>query len=457
MLRLIFLLTTLTLLNGINGRLIPVPVNPRVRNDYNVALEAIFSMGIRLQALLYNPALENKHDNFLISPISATTLIAELMLAADDDMAKELHDLLSLSQFDKEMFKNTTHIFPYNKLHLQLSGLLQELNSNNTKRHFTLESPSVIFYDKNMSLCEDFLKKLQLYETYTFPLDFSKNVLETQMFMNAWANKSTHGLIKEFLPHPPSVNTAAIFGNILYFKAEWEVPFSYQLNRKGLFSIDKKKTVNVTYMLGEMENLLYAESEELKCKMIALPYKNKELSLYIILPTDDIYDIKDFVQNIKTKDILKLEKKLEEHQVSLKLPKISLTSTSELLEPLKKYSSFKKNQPQQNMTIDLRILDSIEHKIDSYASYNVTKDVDIFLTHATKSRRPLKVSNIVQQVKFLIDEKGTEAAAITAGTVDYIGVIRNFYVDRPFSFFIRHEETTAVLFWGTIVDPSKSS
>lgn len=64
-----------------------------------------------------------------------------------------------------------------------------------------------------------------------------------------------------------------------------------------------------------------------------------------------------------------------------------------------------------------------------------------------------RVSDIIQQIALEINEAGTEAAAIAGSTVNYSGDVKNFKVNRPFLFFIRQEETNAILFWGTIVDP----
>lgn len=66
------------------------------------------------------------------------------------------------------------------------------------------------------------------------------------------------------------------------------------------------------------------------------------------------------------------------------------------------------------------------------------------------------LNNIYQQMTLSVNEKGTEAAAISAGIVDYIMDSVVFRVDRPFLFFIRHEQTKATLFWGTIVDPTEA-
>lgn len=459
--RTVRIICVLLTLNCVTAEILPIlDLSSRIRQDYNLALEAIFSMGVRLAALLDKPNLRDR--NFLISPISATTLIAELMLGANGETLEELHDLISLPN-DKDSSRLLFDL-PYKNLHSQLSKLLKKLNADglndNNDKQFDFKSSNVLFHDKNVTLYEEFFKNLfDLYNAHVMPLDFVNNPIESQTYMNNWANKSTHGLIKEFLPYPPSKDTSAIFGNVLYFKADWEVPFSYQLNRNGTFFIGNNKTVDVTYMLGEMENLRYLDSKELHCQMIALPYKNNELSMYIILPTKESYNIKDFVRNLKLKDILKMVNNMENHQVSVKLPKFSLTTTLELLKPLQKYSAFKKSYKANNTNSNKEyLLDEIDRKIHMFKNFTITNrdKRPIYLENASKVNG-LRVSSIVQQVKMTVDEKGTEAAAITASSIDYIGGSRNFIVDKPFTFFISHKETKAILFWGTIVDPTQTN
>ena len=71
------------------------------------------------------------------------------------------------------------------------------------------------------------------------------------------------------------------------------------------------------------------------------------------------------------------------------------------------------------------------------------------------SSSPLFISGIKQAIYIKVDEKGSEAAAVT-GVEDWgdIGPIPakpvNFFVNRPFVFIIEEQSTGAVLFMGRI-------
>jgi serine protease inhibitor len=72
----------------------------------------------------------------------------------------------------------------------------------------------------------------------------------------------------------------------------------------------------------------------------------------------------------------------------------------------------------------------------------------------TPEREPL-AGRLLHGANITVDEKGTEAAAVTR--VFHIGgVPQRVVANRPFLFLIRHVATGALLFLGRVVDPSSS-
>ncbi|OIT00546.1 PREDICTED: serpin-ZXA-like [Nicotiana attenuata] len=71
----------------------------------------------------------------------------------------------------------------------------------------------------------------------------------------------------------------------------------------------------------------------------------------------------------------------------------------------------------------------------------------------------LYVSMIIQKAFVEIDEKGTEAAAVTFESEDELGCClyqsppKKFVADHPFLFMIREETTRSLLFTGAVVNP----
>lgn len=132
--------------------------------EYGLALGAIFGMGVRLQLLLKTSTKEN----FIVSPLSAASVIGQLMLGAEGEVRERLYELLSLPNLNHEKRnKELTYI----KFHIQMSKLLAALRE--TSDDYTLNVSDALFYNSLIVLTEDFKNSLyQLYETEVQPVNF---------------------------------------------------------------------------------------------------------------------------------------------------------------------------------------------------------------------------------------------------------------------------------------------
>ena len=68
----------------------------------------------------------------------------------------------------------------------------------------------------------------------------------------------------------------------------------------------------------------------------------------------------------------------------------------------------------------------------------------------------LRLSDVIHQTFLLVDEKGTEAAAVTAEIAEIVSMPRQFHADRPFFFLIRDNRSGAILFMGRFSDPASA-
>ena len=55
-----------------------------------------------------------------------------------------------------------------------------------------------------------------------------------------------------------------------------------------------------------------------------------------------------------------------------------------------------------------------------------------------------------------VDETGTTAAAATEIGITAYSLPREFTINRPFFFFIYHEDTNTLLFMGRVTDPTEN-
>lgn len=66
----------------------------------------------------------------------------------------------------------------------------------------------------------------------------------------------------------------------------------------------------------------------------------------------------------------------------------------------------------------------------------------------------LFASDVLHKVEIDVTETGTTAAAVTSVSIQRGGDIKRVLANRPFLFFIRHESTKIILFWGSVHKPT---
>jgi hypothetical protein len=102
----------------------------------------------------------------------------------------------------------------------------------------------------------------------------------------------------------------------------------------------------------------------------------------------------------------------------------------------------------QSRPIDRDFLDFLESQ--QLPSYGVDE-----LRNSLGLRNPgLFAKDVIHKVEMTVNERGTEAAAVTGILLDRSGDYKRFIANRPFLFFIRHDLAKLIWFWGSINRPT---
>lgn len=104
---------------------------------------------------------------------------------------------------------------------------------------------------------------------------------------------------------------------------------------------------------------------------------------------------------------------------------------------------------------------SLEDRIDLRDTLRNMGMTTAFTTNADfrgmTDKKDLAISKVIHQSFVAVDEKGTEAAAATAVIISFttsvINQVLKFKVDHPFHFFIRHNKSKTILFFGRFCCP----
>jgi serpin B len=249
--------------------------------------------------------------------------------------------------------------------------------------------------------------------------------------VNLWAEKETNGLIKEVIS-PGAVNslTRLIFANALYCKGVWSKKFDASKTKDYDFHLLNGSSIKVPFMTSKKDQYIRAFDG---FKVLQLPYKlgqdDRRFSMYFILP-----DAKD--------GLSALVEKMASDSESLhhKLHFISEVKVGDF------------RIPRFNVSFGFEISDMLKELgvVLPFSPGGLTKMVD------SVEDQKLYVSKIFHKSFIIVNEEGTEAAAVTYAFCQSFGPPRpqlDFVADHPFLFLIKEDWTRTILFVGQVLNP----
>lgn len=361
-------------------------------------------------SLLRNIDSYKKKDSYVFSPTGLTYLLGMLIQGAGEQTRKELCEALGFGDLGADGVN-------------EFCRNLMVLSSSATKAGENLSISNIAVVDKGISVLEDYRKSIKnYYDALTASLDFEKPGYVVG-YVNAWASEKTNGRIKHVLSSLPPY-TRCLIMNALYFSASWTSGFNESATTSSSFTgaDGKVRSEMMMHKSDAYVPVLYAEDQE--CSVVCLPYGKDEVDgnfeMYIMLPAKGV-DIQKTAG--RTADEWNaLFAKMKKRAVDLAIPRFTVEFGEDLSGIL------------ENMGINAAF---DEQKAD----------------FSNMSRDFFSVSTIKQVANITVDEKGTEAAALSLAMMDIAGgeepEFIPFHADRPFLFAIKEKTTGTILFLGS--------
>lgn len=253
---------------------------------------------------------------------------------------------------------------------------------------------------------------------------------ETMGTINGWIEDNTRGLIKDFLKEPLSEDARLVLFNTLYFKGKWVMPFEKNSTWERTFTLEDGKERKIPMMSQYDEYMTYVSSKF--CDGIVMTYQDSDLVFVALKPTNG-QTVRQMYESLDMEQIGAMVDAGQEISVDLWLPKFEVTFDKELNEDLK------------------------EMGFSSAFDENLADFTGIGLTD---NGLPLYISLVRQKAVFIVDEEGTEAAAVTEVAMDECAAVENpvlpkeVHFDHPFLYMILDKEADMPLFMGIMDDPS---
>lgn len=213
--------------------------------------------------------------------------------------------------------------------------------------------------------------------------------------------------------------------NAIYFKGTWTYEFDKNPTQEKDFTLFDQSIKKHPLMEQERKDFFYVENNDFQA--VNLPYgENKRLSMYVFLPKNNL---ENFLTKLSIDNWSKWIKESKKMEGTLLLPKFKIEYDKELKEVL----------------IDLGMRIAFSGGADFS---KMTENVSLF------------IDRVIHKTFVEVDEKGTEAAAVTAVLMKKMAapdaqIPPTFYmeVNKPFFFTICDNETGEILFMGVIKEP----
>jgi serine protease inhibitor len=338
-------------------------------------------------------------DNVVISPVSVSTLLAMVLAGAGGETAEAIATALHLDP-------NSPDVQRY-------GDLLLVLTDTDDAR---LAIANSLWAMNGVPFEEDYLGFVRpTFGATLEEVDLGSQAAADQI--DAWVADRTEGLIEEFadalgLPNPQAV---LVLLNAVYFKGAWTDPFDPNHTHDGPFMRPDGSTVAVPLMTKD-ETVEIGRGDGFT--IARLPYGDGRFGMEILLPDDDLGSL---VARLTVADWNEAVGALAEQRMFLTLPRFDLSYDATLNDVL--------------TALGMGIAFTAEADFTPMSPAAPWLDV------------------VAHETRIIVDEEGTEAAAVTGGVM-VTSMPPEFRVDRPFLFTISDRETGAVLFLGAITDPT---
>ena len=254
---------------------------------------------------------------------------------------------------------------------------------------------------------------------------------ETMQDMNAWIDFNTNGLIPKLLEEPLDEAARLVLFNTIYFKGQWAVEFDKNATKERDFYLADGtiKQVDMMHLYGE--DLQYVNTKD--AEGVVLPYKDENMVFVALMPVGD-KSVREMYEAMEWSDICDILQQKKKTLCNLQLPKFEVEFEKKL------------NSSLQEMGLE-KAFDVVQADLSgmgkSKDGYNIFIDL------------------VYQKAVVIVDEEGTEAAAVTEVVVATESCVEmkeppvNIYFNEPFLYMIVDKEKEIPLFMGIMDNPSK--
>jgi serpin B len=360
-------------------------------------------------ALLAKVNESNTDNNVFISPFSVSTALAMTLNGANGETNEEIKKILGYSDLQNE------------EINLAYQKLVGFLLSADPKT--TIDVANSNWYSEEYSIKTDFEKVLlDYYDAEVKPANF--NEIATKDLINDWIEDNTNGKIKKALD-AISPDVVMYLINAIYFKADWTYQFDESKTEDDFFYLPDGTSKMVPMMYSEGATIGYTIGQDFT--LIDIPYGNGQFSFTAVMRSyngGNEYDLNEMAESFSMDEL-----------------------TGLLADTLKVTKEFY----MPKFTLDFKA--SLKPQLIEMGMSKPFVDADF--SNLFEQNVSVAIDDVIHQAFLEVNEKGSEAAAITIVSIVPTSISRDHLtLDRSFLFFIRENHTNTILFAGKLIDPT---
>ncbi|XDV39597.1 hypothetical protein PO909_008814 [Leuciscus waleckii] len=365
----------------------------------------------------------NASGNVFYSPVSISSALAMVSLGARGNTADQMIKVLGFNNPPLPGQK------PEDQIHSSFKKFMSDLNKPGVP--YVLSLANRLYGEQSYQFVEKFLNDAKsYYEAGLEKVDFKNKSEAARLNINKWVEKKTQEKIKDLVPKGAIDGmTKLVLVNAIYFKGNWEKKFPKEATRDGQFKLNKNQNKPVK-MMHQKAHFPLGFIPELNSQVLELPYVGKNLSMLIILPNeieDDTTGLQKLEKALTYEKLMEWTKPevMRQQEVQISLPRFKMEEKYDM----------------KSLLISMGMEDVFDMQKVNLSGMSSNND--------------LVVSKVIHKAFVEVNEEGTEAAAATGAVVMTRCLIipQVFNADHPFLFFMRHNPTKTILFYGRFCSP----
>ncbi|XP_026096036.1 leukocyte elastase inhibitor-like isoform X1 [Carassius auratus] len=373
-------------------------------------IEPVILANSKFSIDLLKQLCKDPKKNVFFSPLSISSALGLVVLGAKGETADQLSKALH-----------------FGKMRIMYHYLYEELYKEGeykTDKKRSLQLVNRLYGEQTVDFKEHFLDMCEEWCFASFrTVDFKKNPAAAREKINSWVKDKTYEKLKDLLdPEDVSEDTRLALISAVYFEKKWATGFKTMAPNKKDMMVKMVKTDKLP--LGTIP---HNQNKKLpaEAQILEIPYENHHLSMIIILPNKR-EDLQKLVDSITYEKIMEWTEpdNMILTDVNVEMPKFKLQESYGLNEALQ--------------ALGITELFSDQCKLPNMSS------------------EKLKMSKVVHKSGIEVNEEGT--VAVAGDGEDVNKTLRDdpptsITVKPPFLFFIRHNPTKSIVFWGRFISP----